>query len=170
MVSQPMPLLDDMRLLPARLDKGQKLLGLDLGTKTIGLAVSDTTRQIATPLHTIKRQKFTQDAAALAEMIVQHNIGGLVLGLPLNMDGTEGVRAQSTRAFGRNLMQCDAIKPLPLVFWDERLSTAAVERTLLEADTSRAKRAKVVDKMAASFILQGYLDFLNKASSCRIYK
>jgi len=128
----------------------ERLLGLDLGTKTIGLATSDLTRQIATPRETILRKKFTLDAQ-------EENIGLLVLGLPLNMNGSEGPRAQATRAFARNLAK---LTPLPLIYWDERLSTAAVERTMLEADLSRAKRSENVDKLAAAYILQSLLDAL----------
>src|SRR4051812_9259252 len=134
-----------------------KLLGLDLGTKTIGVAVSDGMRYSATPLETIQRTKFTADAARLLELIAENDAVGLVLGLPLNMDGSEGPRVQSTRAFARSLAQKT---PLPIVFWDERLSTAAVNRMLIEADTRRDKRAQVVDKLAASYILQGFLDRL----------
>ena len=134
-----------------------KLLGLDLGTKTIGVAVSDGMRYSATPLETIKRTKFTADAARLIELIDENAAVALVLGLPLNMDGSEGPRVQSTRAFARNLAQKT---PLPLIFWDERLSTAAVTRMLIQADTRRDKRAEVVDKLAASYILQGFLDRL----------
>lgn len=134
-------------------------MGLDLGTKTIGVAISDGIRLTATPLETIKRQKFTQDALRLAQIIEEHNISGIVLGLPLNMDGTEGPRAQSTRAFSRNL---NSKIDLPIAYWDERLSTSAVTRTLIEADVSRAKRAQVVDKLAASYILQGALDRLGR--------
>lgn len=134
-----------------------KLLGLDLGTKTIGVAVSDGLRMTATPLETIQRTKFTNDAARLVELIEENAAVALVLGLPLNMDGSEGPRVQSTRAFARNL---GAKTPLPILFWDERLSTAAVERMLIEADTRRDRRAEVVDKLAASYILQGFLDRL----------
>ena len=134
-----------------------RLLGLDLGTKTIGLALSDVERSIATPLETIRRVKFQADAAALLKLAGAHAVAGLVIGLPLNMDGSEGPRAQSTRAFVRNLVPLTA---LPIAFWDERLSTMAVTRTLLHADASRAKRAEVVDKMAAAYILQGALDRL----------
>ncbi|MBK3396724.1 MULTISPECIES: Holliday junction resolvase RuvX [Methylobacterium] len=137
---------------------GARLLGLDLGTKTIGLALSDVQRRIASPLETIKRVKFTPDAAALAAIATKHAVGGLVIGLPLNMDGSEGPRVQSTRAFVRNLKP---ILPLPVLFWDERLSTAAVTRTLLEADASRARRGALVDKLAAAYILQGCLDVLD---------
>jgi putative Holliday junction resolvase len=134
-----------------------RLLGLDLGTKTIGLALSDVERRIASPLETIQRIKFKQDAEALLKVAHAHAIAGLVIGLPLNMDGTEGPRVQSTRAFVRNLAPLTA---LPIVFWDERMSTLAVTRTLLDADASRARRAAVVDKMAAAYILQGALDRL----------
>ena len=134
-----------------------KLLGLDLGTKTIGVAVSDGMRYTATPLETIARTKFTADAARLLELVTENAAVAFVLGLPLNMDGSEGPRAQSTRAFARNLAQRT---DLPIVFWDERLSTSAVTRMLIEADTRRDKRAEVVDKLAASYILQGFLDRL----------
>jgi putative Holliday junction resolvase len=143
----------------AALPNSGKLLGLDLGTKTIGVAVSDALRFTATPLETIRRTKFTQDAAQLIDLIAKNATVGIVLGLPLNMDGSEGPRAQSTRAFARNLAQ--RIE-MPIVFWDERLSTSAVTKTLIEADVSRAKRAQVVDKLAASYILQGALDRLRK--------
>jgi putative Holliday junction resolvase len=142
--------------LPAR----GKLLGLDLGTKTIGVAISDGMRYTATPLETIARTKFTADAARLLELVAENAAVGFVLGLPLNMDGTEGPRAQSTRAFARNLAQKT---PLPIAFWDERLSTSAVTRMLIEADTRRDRRAEVVDKLAASYILQGFLDRLRLA-------
>ncbi|CAM5768686.1 Holliday junction resolvase RuvX [Bosea minatitlanensis] len=134
-----------------------RLLGLDLGTKTIGLALSDVERRIATPLETIQRVKFGLDAAALLKIADKHRVAGLVIGLPLNMDGSEGPRVQSTRAFVRNLAP---LTGLPIAFWDERMSTLAVTRTLLDADASRAKRAAVVDKMAAAYILQGALDRL----------
>jgi putative holliday junction resolvase len=147
--------LNDVTILPP----SGKLLGLDLGTKTIGVAISDGMRYSATPLETIKRQKFTQDAVRLLELIVENQAVGIVLGLPLNMDGSEGPRAQSTRAFARNLAQKT---PLPIAFWDERLSTAAVTRTLIEADTRRNRRAEVVDKLAASYILQGALERLRR--------
>jgi putative holliday junction resolvase len=132
-----------------------RLMGVDLGTKTIGLALSDVERRIATPLETIKRVKFTPDAARIKQLAAQHGVGGLIVGLPLNMDGTEGPRAQATRAFVRNLQP---LLSLPILFWDERLSTLAVTRTLLDADASRARRAELVDKMAAAYILQGALD------------
>lgn len=137
------------------LHEGQRLLGFDVGTKTIGLALSDVMRLIATPMETIARTKFKTDAARILQIIDEQQVGGLVIGLPFNMDGTEGPRAQSSRAFARNLA---ALSDLPMTFWDERLTSAAAERALLEADTSRKKRAEVIDKMAASIILQGALD------------
>ncbi|CAI8216900.1 MAG: Putative pre-16S rRNA nuclease [Alphaproteobacteria bacterium] len=140
------------------LESGQRLLGLDLGSKTIGLALGDSDHKIATPYDTIRRKKFGLDAAALGDIIKTENIGGLVMGLPLNMDGSEGSRVQATRAFLRNLENLPDFPVVSVLLWDERLSTAAVERTLLEADTSRVKRAEVIDKMAAAFILQGAID------------
>jgi len=137
--------------------RGQALMGLDLGTKTIGVAVSDTLWSVATPLLTVRRKKFTLDWLALEALLLERSIGGIVLGLPRNMDGSEGPRCQATRAFARNL---GAKTPLPLAFWDERLSTVAAERALLEADTSRKRRAEVIDHVAASYILQGALDRL----------
>lgn len=133
------------------------LLGLDLGDKTIGLAVSDLRRRVATPLHTLRRVKFAADAAALLDLAQGRAIVGLVLGLPRNMDGSEGPRAQSTRAFARNL---GLRSPLPICLWDERLSTVAAERALIEADTSRKRRREVIDAVAAGYILQGALDRL----------
>lgn len=133
----------------------RRLLGLDLGSKTIGLAVSDTSWTVASPLTTLKRKKFTADANELNKICQEQNIGGLVLGLPLNMDGSEGPRVQATKAFQRNI---EKLNELPTTYWDERLSTMAAERALLEADTSRAKRAKVIDKIAASIILQSALE------------
>lgn len=133
------------------------LAGLDLGTKTIGVAVSDPFLSVSTPLETIRRVKFTQDAAALQKILTHRSVGGLVFGLPMNMDGSEGPRAQATRAFARNL---DRLLDMPITFWDERLSTVAAERALLEADTSRKRRAEVIDHVAAGFILQGVLDRL----------
>lgn len=131
------------------------LMGLDLGTKTIGVAVSDIQRVVATPVETVKRKKFSLDAARLLALVAERNIAGIVLGLPRNMDGSEGPRAQSTRAFARNLAP---LTDLPIGFWDERLSTVAAEKALLEADTSRKRRAEVIDHVAASYILQGMLD------------
>lgn len=137
-----------------------RILGLDLGTKTIGVAVSDGMRYSASPLETIKRTKFTQDANRLDELIAQNNIVAIILGLPLNMDGSEGPRVQSTRAFARSLAQRIT---LPIAFWDERLSTSAVTRMMIEADLRRDRRAEVVDKLAASYILQGALDRLRNS-------
>ncbi|QFS82960.1 Putative Holliday junction resolvase [Roseivivax sp. THAF40] len=131
------------------------LAGLDLGDKTIGVAVSDRLLSVATPLETIRRKKFTLDAEALIAILTAREIGGIVLGLPRNMDGTEGPRCQKTRAFARNL---SGLWDGPITFWDERLSTVAAERALLEADTSRKKRAALIDHVAASYILQGALD------------
>ncbi|MCC1480336.1 Holliday junction resolvase RuvX [Roseibaca sp. Y0-43] len=131
--------------------------GLDLGDKTIGVAVSDRMLSIASPLQTIRRKKFGVDAAALLDILAAREIGGIILGLPRNMDGSEGPRCQSTRAFARNLSR---LTDLPIGFWDERLSTVAAERALLEADTSRRKRAEVIDHVAAGVILQGALDRL----------
>jgi len=146
------------------LAKGARLLGVDLGEKTIGLALSDVGRSIATPLETIRRSKFTPDAERIRALAARFEVGAIVVGLPLNMDGSEGPRAQATRAFVRNLAR---LIGLPIVFWDERLSTAAVTRTLLDADASRARRGEVVDKMAAAYILQGALDRLRHAQSTR---
>ena len=136
------------------------LIGLDLGSKTIGVAISDITRRIASPVETVARKKFTQDAERLLAIAADRKAGLFLLGLPLNMDGSEGPRAQSTRAFARNLGK---LTPLPIVFWDERLSTAAVERMLIGADTSRARRSEVVDKLAAAYILQSALDSLSRS-------
>ncbi|MBB4659377.1 Holliday junction resolvase RuvX [Parvularcula dongshanensis] len=136
------------------------LLGLDLGTKTIGVAVSNPERSLASPVTTIKRTKFGHDAAEVLRLAAERKVTGLVFGLPLNMDGTEGPRAQSTRAFVRNLARLD---PIPCAFWDERLSTAAAERSLIALDTKRAKRAQVIDAHAAAYILQGALDRLRAA-------
>lgn len=151
-------IVDSMQALAAALAPGDRLLGLDLGDKTVGLAVSDPALTLASPLETIRRKKFTIDAEALLAIVDREGIGGLVLGYPVSMDGTEGPRCQSTRQFARNL---ERLRDLPMALWDERLSTAAVERLLTsEADLSRARRAQVVDKMAAAYILQGALDSL----------
>ncbi len=131
------------------------VMGLDLGERTIGVAVTDAMRSVATPLLTIRRRKFGVDAAALMEIAAERDIAGIVLGLPRNMDGSEGPRCQSTRAFARNLT---GLTDVPITFWDERLSTVAAEKALLEADTSRKRRAEVIDHVAASYILQGTLD------------
>jgi putative Holliday junction resolvase len=150
-----MPVLDLAALRDA-LPKGMRLMGLDLGTKTIGIALSDAGLAIASPLETLKRKKFTADAAALKRLIDEHGVGGLVLGLPVNMDGSEGPRCQSTRQFAANLLEKFDIA---IAFQDERLSTAAVERVLIdEADMTRRRRGEVIDKMAAAWILQGALD------------
>ncbi|MFP4043647.1 MAG: Holliday junction resolvase RuvX [Rhodosalinus sp.] len=143
----------------AALPRMGALAGLDLGTKTIGIAVSDTARMVASPLTTIRRTRFTADAAELDRLLESRAIVGLVVGLPRNMDGSEGPRAQSTRAFARNL---NSRAPLAIAFWDERLSTVAAERALLEADTTRKRRAEVIDHVAASYILQGALDRLHR--------
>ena len=146
----------------AALAPRRALIGLDLGTKTIGVAVSDGLLSVASPLETIKRTKYTLDAIRLQEIIAAREIGGIVLGLPFNMDGSEGPRCQSTRAFARNFArQCE----LPITYWDERLSTVAAERALLEADTSRKRRSEVIDHVAASYILQGVLDRLHHMRS-----
>lgn len=139
----------------ADLKPGERLLGLDLGTKTIGMALSDVERRIASPFQTLARAKFTADAQAIRGVAERYRVGAVVIGMPLNMDGSEGPRAQATRAFARNL---GPILRRPIVFWDERLSTLAVTRTLLEADASRARRRELVDKLAAAYILQGLLD------------
>lgn len=146
----------------AAMAPGTRLMGLDLGTKTIGIATSDRTRQIATPAETVARKKFTIDAARVLELAEGENIGLIVLGLPVNMDGSEGPRAQSTRAFARNLQR---LTPIPIVYWDERLSSAAVERMLIGADATRARRAQVIDKLAAAYILQGALDSLRRIAA-----
>jgi putative Holliday junction resolvase len=147
-------LLDAAALMPER----GSLLGLDLGTKTIGVAVSDPDRKLAAPVVTIARARFTSDAERLLELAAERRVVGFVLGLPLNMDGSEGPRAQATRAFARNLAK---LTGLPIGLWDERLSTAAVERVLIEADASRRKRKAVIDQHAAAYILQGALDRLS---------
>ena len=149
----------DINEIKSALKKGERLLGLDLGSKTIGIALSDTRLTIASSMETIKRIKFTKDAENLMAIIHQQNIGGLIIGLPKNMDGSEGPRCQSTRQFAKNLLEKI---DLPIAYWDERLSTVAVTRTLLEADTSRKRRAELVDKMAAAYILQGALDNISK--------
>lgn len=149
-------LADAVELLPAR----GALIGLDLGTKTIGVAASDPDRRIAAPVETIMRKTFAVDARRLLELTLERRAVAIVLGLPINMDGTEGPRAQSTRAFARNLAK---LTTLPIALWDERLSTAAVERALIAADASRAKRKAVIDQHAAAYILQGALDRLRRA-------
>jgi putative Holliday junction resolvase len=154
-----MPIVEPADL-PDRLGPRQRLLGLDLGTKTIGLAISDPGLVVASPLETIRRKKFTADAGALFALVDDHGVGALVIGLPRNMDGSEGPRCQSTRQFAANLL---GKRDIAIAFWDERLSTAAVERAMIaEGDVSRAKRAEAVDKLAAGYILQGYLDSLRR--------
>ena len=148
-----LPLIEAAAHFPAR----GALIGLDLGSKTIGVATSDPDRRIATPVETLSRRKFAADAARLVALASERNAAGFVLGLPVNMDGSEGPRAQSTRAFARNLAR---VTDLPIALWDERLSTVAVERALIAADATRARRAKVIDQHAAAFILQGALDRL----------
>ena len=148
---------DDFNAFLTALPASGALAGLDFGDKTIGIAVSDLRRQVATPLSTIRRVKFTADADARLALCTARGIAGLILGLPRNMDGSEGPRAQATRAFARNLSRLTA---LPIGFWDERLSTVAAERALLEADTSRKRRSEVIDHVAAGYILQGALDRL----------
>jgi putative Holliday junction resolvase len=146
--------------LPRQLARGQRLLGLDLGSETIGLALSDAGLSIATPIATIKRAKFAADAERLVKLVYERHVGALIYGLPVNMDGTEGPRCQSVREFAREF---DRRCPRPYAFWDERLSTAAVQRMLTEeADMSRKRRAEVVDRAAAAYILQGALDALAK--------
>ena len=145
--------------LSSALEKGQRLLGFDLGSKTIGIALSDVMLIVATPMETIQRTKFTIDAERILNIIHEQNVGGIILGLPKNMDGSEGPRCQSTRQFAKNLAEKIDVA---ICFWDERLSTIAVTRTLLEADASRKRRGELVDKMAASYILQGVLDNLSQ--------
>ena len=153
MATTDIPLKTALENVPAT----ARLMALDLGSKTIGVATSDRTRMIATPIETIERKKFTADAERLIAISKAENIGIIILGLPVNMDGTEGPRCQSTRAFARNFAR---LSPIPIVFWDERLSTAAVERMLIQADNSRAKLDLVIDKLAAAWILQAALDSL----------
>ncbi|MBC6438611.1 MAG: Holliday junction resolvase RuvX [Rhodobacteraceae bacterium] len=144
----------------AILPRGRAILGLDLGTKTLGVAISDPLLTVATPMQTIKRHTFTADAACLGGIAAARGIGGMVLGLPLHMHGAEGPRAQSTRAFARNLTRHASFRGMPIVFWDERLSTVAAERALLAAHMTRKRRARVIDHVAAGYILQGMLDRL----------
>ena len=151
-----MAVIDIMQLLEAA-PPGTPLVGLDLGEKTVGVAVSDTTRMIASSLELIRRTKFTQDAETLFRLMEGRGAGGIVIGLPVNMDGTEGPRCQSVRAFARNLLR---LREIPIAFWDERLSSAAVNRMLIGGDVTRARRAELVDKAAAAYILQGALDRL----------
>ncbi len=154
--------VQSLQELAARLKTGQVLAGLDLGTKTIGIAVSDLGLSLATPREVIRRKKFSQDAEALLALLIRERVGGCVIGLPVNMDGTEGPRAQATRAFVRNMSDKTE---LGFAFWDERLSTVAAERALIEMDVSRKKRAGRIDAAAAAFILQGALDRLSSLSA-----
>ncbi|HUC09657.1 MAG TPA: Holliday junction resolvase RuvX [Stellaceae bacterium] len=154
-------ILADPAALDAAVPAGLRLLGLDVGTKTIGLALSDTRRVIASPLETIRRgRRFREDLARLLALIDRHEVGGLVIGLPLTLAGGDGPRTQSVRQFARNVV---AARDLPTAFWDERLSTAAVEREMIAADMTRKRRGEIVDRVAAAYILQGCLDFLGRA-------
>jgi putative holliday junction resolvase len=150
-------IIEGIEAFAAALPANRAIAGLDLGDKTIGVAISDLRRSVATPVSVIRREKFTLDAARLLALLTERKAQGIVLGLPLNMDGSEGPRVQSTRAFARNL---ERLTDLPISFWDERLSTVAAERALLEADTSRKRRKEVIDQVAAGYILQGVLDRL----------
>ncbi|HKX10139.1 MAG TPA: Holliday junction resolvase RuvX [Stellaceae bacterium] len=143
--------------LPQILKKGQRVLGLDVGTKTIGLALSDTLLMVATPLRTVRRTRFKADAAEVLREVDAHGVGALAIGLPISLEGRESPRSQSVRQFVRNLLE---VRDLPVVFWDERLSTAAVERTMIEADLTRRRRSEIIDRTAAAYILQGLLDRL----------
>ena len=140
---------------------GSRLMGLDVGTKTIGLALSDIRRIIATPLETIRRRRFREDMVRLFALIEAHGVGGLVIGIPLTLVGSDGPRTQSVRQFARNLV---ALRDMPVAFWDERLSTAAVTREMIAADLTRKRRGEIVDRVAAAYILQGCLDYLANAS------
>ena len=148
-------ILEAIEEFAAALPQGRAVFGLDFGEKTIGVAASDLRRSVASPILVIRRTKFNEDAKALLALVAERNIAGLILGLPRNMDGSEGPRAQATRAFARNLVK---LTDLPIGYWDERLSTVAAERALLEADTSRKRRNEVIDQVAAGYILQGALD------------
>ena len=152
----------DLAALPQRFRRFDRLMGIDLGTKTIGLALSDVERGLASPLETIARRKFMLDAEAMLKLAAKYEVAAFVIGLPLNMDGTEGPRSQATRAFVRAMA---AKTQIPFVYWDERMSTAAVTRELIAQDVSRARRAEVVDRMAAAYILQGALDRLRAIQS-----
>jgi putative holliday junction resolvase len=153
-LSNPLELRE---VLPA----GARLIGLDVGTKTVGIALSDTRRVIATPLETIRRRRLREDAARLLSFVDSHVAGGMVIGLPLTLAGIDGPRTQSVRQFARNLV---ALRDIPIVFWDERLSTAAVTREMIAADLSRKRRGEIVDRVAAAYILQGYLDCLARSA------
>jgi putative Holliday junction resolvase len=155
-------LVGDPKALRATVLAGRRLLGLDVGTKTIGLALSDTRLVIASPLDTIRRRRFRDDMAVLFALVERHDIGGLVIGLPLSLAGTDSPRTQSVRQFARNLL---AMRDMPVAFWDERLSTAAVTREMIAHDMTRKRRAEIVDRVAAAYILQGFLDRLAASSS-----
>ncbi|MGH7065818.1 MAG: Holliday junction resolvase RuvX [Stellaceae bacterium] len=150
-------ILPDPTQLPEAVAAGERLLGLDVGTKTIGLALSDTRRLVASPLDTIRRRRFREDMAQLFSTIDRHGVGGLVIGLPLTLAGGDGPRTQSVRQLARNIV---ALRDLPVAFWDERMSTAAVTREMIAADMTRKRRAEIVDRVAAAYILQGCLDYL----------
>ena len=152
-------LLDDPRELRAEVPSGRRIMGLDVGTKTIGLALSDTRLVIASPLQTIRRRRFREDIAALFALVERHDVGGLVIGLPLSLAGSDSPRTQSVRQFARNLL---ALRDMPVAFWDERLSTAAVTREMIAHDMTRKRRAEIVDRVAAAYILQGFLDAMGR--------
>ena len=154
-------LLDDPRELRAAVPSGRRIMGLDVGTKTIGLALSDTRLVIASPLQTIRRRRFREDIAALFALVERHDVGGLVIGLPLSLAGSDSPRTQSVRQFARNLL---ALRDMPVAFWDERLSTAAVTREMIAHDMTRKRRAQIIDRVAAAYILQGCLDFLGRTA------
>ncbi|MGH7115287.1 MAG: Holliday junction resolvase RuvX [Stellaceae bacterium] len=154
-------ILADPAALRDAVPASMRLIGLDVGTKTIGLALSDTRRIIATPLETIRRRRFADDMARLLALVDAHRAGGLVIGLPLTLAGGDGPRTQSVRQFARNLV---ALRDLPIAWWDERLSTAAVTREMIAADMTRRRRAQIVDRVAAAYILQGCLDFIGRAT------
>lgn len=150
--------------LPQILKRGQRVLGLDVGTKTIGLALSDTLLMVATPLRTVRRARFKTDAAEVLREVDAHGVGALAIGLPISLEGRESPRSQSVRQFARSLLE---VRDLPVTFWDERLSTAAVERTMIEADLTRRRRREIIDRTAAAYILQGLLDRLAHQSNER---
>jgi len=153
-------LLDDPKQLRAAVPSGRRVIGLDVGTKTIGLALSDTRLVIASPLETIRRRRFREDTAALFALVERHDVGGLVIGLPLSLGGGDSPRTQSVRQFARNLL---ALRDMPVALWDERLSTAAVTREMIAHDMTRKRRAEIVDRVAAAYILQGFLDAMGRA-------
>ena len=152
-------LLDDPKQLRAAVPSGRRVIGLDVGTKTIGLALSDTRLVIASPLETIRRRRFREDTAALFALVERHDVGGLVIGLPLSLGGGDSPRTQSVRQFARNLL---ALRDMPVALWDERLSTAAVTREMIAHDMTRKRRAEIVDRVAAAYILQGFLDAMGR--------